>query len=167
VFDPKEYDLVFSIDPQFNFPGSRQLAPVINIHESLIQPPHLIRDVLQIPDDKKLALIAHNGQEGEIEKLMKNSHVNPDEYCQKSLSSYTEESETLFPLAHYMKGVDLAIGGSGYSFFWETKFYNIPTMYIPQPRIGNEQHWRLEHCLDYNGPYDGADQMVRRIMDLF
>uniref|UniRef100_UPI002637CCDF hypothetical protein n=1 Tax=Oceanispirochaeta sp. TaxID=2035350 RepID=UPI002637CCDF len=115
----------------------------------------------------KLALVAHNGHEGEIEKILEDADIDPNEYSLRSISSFDEVSKQLFPLSHYMSGVDLAIGGCGYHFFYETKFYNIQTLYFPQPRIGNEQHWRLEHCLDYDGPYDGADQMVQRIMELF
>ncbi|MDC7234164.1 MAG: hypothetical protein PQJ58_13095 [Spirochaetales bacterium] len=165
-FNPEDYDLCLARDPVFGFPGSINIPPVINVHETLNKPPEIIRKVLQVSDDKKLALIAHNGEEGEIEKIMEQADIDPAEYCQRSLSSFQDVSNQLFPLSHYMSGIDLAIGGAGYHFFWETKYYNIPSIYIPQPRIGNEQHWRLENCSDYDGPYDGAEKMVNMILEL-
>jgi len=167
-FDPAEYDLSFTIDPNFRIEGCDSLSPLINIHERTNKKSQIIRDVLEVPRGKKLALLAHNGLEGELEQILSEVDVNPDEYCIRTISSFDHDiSMKVFPLAHYMSGVDLAIGGCGYNFFYETKALGIQSLYFPQPRKGNEQHWRLEHCLNYNGPYDGADQMVKRILELF
>ena len=38
---------------------------------------------------------------------------------------------------------------------------------MPQPRIGNEQHWRLETNSNYSGPFNGADRIAGLIQDLF
>jgi len=164
-FEPKEYDLAFTMDPGFTVPGCTPVNPVVNILPESNHSRDVIRSVLQVPDDKKLALIAHNGMEGEIENILEEADINQDEYCLRTLNSFDHEvSQQIFPLAHYMSGVDLAIGGCGYNFFYETKALGIKTLYFPQPRMGNEQHWRLEHCLNYDGPYDGADQMVALIL---
>jgi len=166
-FHADQFDLCLSRDPGFSFDSSINIAPVINVPESLIKPPEIIRSVLSVPEDKKLALVAHNGEEGEIEGIIAHVDLDLKEYCLRSISSHDDASKSLFPLSHYMSGIDLAIGGCGDHFFYETKFYKIPSIYLPQPRIGNEQHWRLENCLDYEGPYDGADQMIKMILDLF
>lgn len=165
-FNPSQYDLCLARDPHFQFPGSNSIPPVINVHESLLKSSEIIRSVLEVPSGKKLALIAHNGLDGEIEDIMKQADINPKEYCLRSLSSFENVSNRLFPLSHYMSGIDLAIGGGGYHFFYETKYYNILTFYNPQPRIGNEQHWRVEHCKEYKGPYNGAEIIVERILSL-
>ncbi len=167
AFDPDQFDYVFAIEPGFQFPGSIETPPVINVRESLLQSPDIIHRVLDVPEGKKLALVSHNGEEGEIEGILKNANIDPEEYCLRSLSSFDDKSQELFPLAHYMSGVDLAIGGCGYGFFYETRFHEIPSIYIPQPRIGNEQHWRLENNRNYSGPYDGADKISRMIQELF
>ena len=117
AFDSGDYDYVFAGEPGFHFPGSIETAPVINVRESLIKPPDIIRRVLGVPEGKKLALVSHNGDQGEIEIILKKADIDPDEYSLRSLSSFDEESKELFPLAHYMSGVDLAIGGCGYGFF--------------------------------------------------
>jgi len=165
-FDPEEYNLAFTIDPHFELSGCISVPPVVNVHKNLIQPPEVIRTALNVPDDMKLALIAHNGHDGEIDEIMKQADIDPDEYCRRSVSSFDDVSRKLFPLSHYMSGVDLAIGGCGYFFFYETKFYKIPSLYFPQTRIGNEQHWRLMHNNDYSGPFNGAEIIVERILDL-
>jgi hypothetical protein len=167
AFQPEDYDLPFTIDPNFHLDGCINIPPVINIHDSTIQPPEIIRSVLEIPEGKKLALVAHNGHEGEIEEILKHADLDPNEYCLRSISSFDDVSKKLFPLSHYMGGIDLAIGGCGYHFFYETKFYDIPTIYIPQPRIGNEQHWRLEKNEDFKGPFNGADILVEKLLALF
>ncbi|MDA3823085.1 MAG: hypothetical protein PF450_10830, partial [Bacteroidales bacterium] len=113
-FDPEMYDLAFTIDPEFELPGCISVPPVINVHKYTIQPPEIIRSVLEIPDAKKLALVAHNGHEGEIDTIMKQADIDPDEYCQRSVSSFDDVSKKIFPLSHYMCGIDLAIGGCGY-----------------------------------------------------
>lgn len=165
-FSADDYDLAFTIDPYFHIEGCINIAPVINVHESLIMPPDVIRSILEVPDDRKLALVAHNGHGGEIENILKDAELDPLEYCIRSISSFDDVSARIFPLSHYMSGVDLAVGGCGYHFFYETKFYQIPTLYFPQPRIGNEQNWRLDTNKDYDGPYNGVVKMVEMILFL-
>lgn len=167
-FDPEEYDLAFTIDPSFSIEGCINLPPVINVHPSINYNRDIIRQVLKVPEDKKLALLAHNGFEGELDNIVKEIKIDPEEYCFRSISTFDDDiSRKIFPLSHYMSGVDFAIGGCGYNFFYETKAHGIPTIYFPQERKGNEQHWRLDNCKDYEGPYDGADKMVEMILDLF
>ncbi|MBF9018320.1 MULTISPECIES: hypothetical protein [unclassified Oceanispirochaeta] len=167
-FDPEEYDLAFTIEPSFSIEGCISLHPTINVHPSSNYEEKIIRQVLKVPEDKKLALLAHNGFEGELDTILKEIKIDPEEYCFRSISTFDDEiSRQIFPLSHYMSGVDFSIGGCGYNFFYETKAHGIPSLYFPQPRKGNEQHWRLDHNKDYGGPYDGADKMVEMILDLF
>ncbi|MDC7234165.1 MAG: hypothetical protein PQJ58_13100 [Spirochaetales bacterium] len=165
-FEPDNFDLLFSIEPGFGYPGSSSLPPLIHNMEHRIEQPDRIRSILNVPADKKLALLAHNGHEGEINTILDKAEVDREDFFFFTLSQLDPVSRHLFPLVHYMGGVDLAIGGSGYHFFYETKFHNIPSIYIPQPRIGNEQHWRLENNNDYQGPYNGAELMVEQILSL-
>ena len=164
-FDAEEYDLAVSMEPHFNIPGCRPIPPVVNTHPSVLHPPHIIRERLNVPSGKKMALLAHSGLEGEIEKLKDDINIDPEEYCLRSISTFDRDEERLFPLAPYLTGVDFAIGGCGW-FFYETKALGIPSLYIPQPRLGNEQHWRLEMNRDYAGPYDGADNLAEMILAL-
>lgn len=166
AFDPESYDLAFVIEPGFSVPGCVPVSPSVNTAERHRKDPGIIRDVLRVPKDKKLALVAHIGYSGEAEELIRRADCDPDEYCLRSLSLREDESRRLFPLAHYLSGVDLAIGGCGYNFFYETRSYGLAALYTPQKRPGDEQLWRFAHNRDYSGPFDGARQMVERMLAL-
>ena len=164
-FDPEEYDLVFNMEPGFELEDALSVPPVIGVTKEEIQPPGIIRDALEVPAGKKLALAAHNGMPGELETIMADADIDSNEYHLVQLSNLDERADRIFPLSHYLSGVDLAIGGCGYNFFYETRFYDLPTIYQPQKRAAENQKWRLDTNLDYSGPFDGADKIVKRIME--
>lgn len=164
-FNPDDYDLVFNMEPGFVLEGSISVPPVIGVCESEIKAPQIIRRVLNVPDDKKLALIAHNGMPGELEKILKESDIDSDEYFQVRMSNNLELADQLFPLSHYLSGVDLAIGACGYNFFYETRFYDLKTIYLPQKRSMENQHWRLETNRNYSGPFNGAENITNLIIN--
>ena len=166
VFDPGQYDLSFTMEPGFLVPGTESLPPVIGVTGEDIKPPGIIRNVLNVPDNRKLLLVAHNGLPGEIEEFTRQADYDPDEYELRSLSNINEAADRLFPLSHYLSGVDLAVGACGYNFFYETRFYNLPAVYIPVERAFESPVWRYETNRDYSGPFDGADILIERIMEI-
>ena len=165
-FDSGLYDLSFTMEPNFLVPGTESLPPVIGVTKNDIKPPEIIRQVLSIPPDKKLLLAAHNGLPGELEEFAKQADYDPKEYALRSIGNINEAADELFPLSHYLSGVDLAIGACGYNFFYETRFYDLPTHYIPIERAFESPVWRYKTNKNYSGPFDGADQMIKRILEI-
>ncbi len=165
-FNPDDYDLVINKEPGFHLENSISVPPIIGVSETQVKPPKIIRDVLKVPKGRKLALAAHNGNPGELEKILEQADIDRGEYHLVSLSNLQEEADRLFPLSHYLSGVDLAIGGCGYNFFYETRFYDLPAIYIPQFRNMENQRWRLETNRNYSGPFNGADRVVSYIENL-
>ncbi len=166
AFNPESYDLVFNIEPGFDLNHAVKVPPLIGVSSEDVKSPEVIRRVLNVPEGKKLALAAHNGHPGELEKILKETDINRDEYHLVSLSNLNDEADQLFPLSHYLSGVDLAIGGCGYNFFYETRFYDLTAIYLPQFRDMEDQHWRLETNRHYSGPFNGAEIMVQKILSL-
>ena len=72
----------------------------------------------------------------------------------------------LFPFADYLTGVDLAIGGCGYNFFFETALFGISCLYFPQQRTGDEQGWRFDHSRDVRPAGNGADRIAREAAEV-
>ena len=166
AFTPDDYDLVFNIEPGFELDHAQQVPPLIGVSSENVKSPDIIRRVLNVPDGKKLALAAHNGHPGELEQILTEADIDREEYHLVSLSNMKDEADQLFPLSHYLSGVDLAIGGCGYNFFYETRFYDLPAIYLPQFRDMEDQRWRLEANRKYSGPFDGADRIAMFIQSL-
>ena len=164
-FNPENYDLVYSVEPSFSVPGSIHLPPILGVHPDDVKPPELIRNAFYIPEGKKMALLAHAGFKGEMDQILEQAEIDKDEYEIVSLDVEDERNVSLFPLAHYLSGVDLAIGGCGYGFLYETLFYGMKSLYFPQNRGMGDQIWRYKHNQDYKGPFDGADKMVQSLLE--
>lgn len=164
-FVPDQYNFSFTMEPNFHVSGTESLPPIIGVSKGDVKAPEIIRRVLNVPKDKKLMLVAHNGLPGEIEKFTEDAAYNPEEYVLYSLGNINEAADRLFPLSHYLSGVDMAIGACGYNFFYETRFYDLPTVYIPIERAFESPLWRYETNRTYTGPFNGADICISKILD--
>lgn len=164
-FQSDNYDMVYNIEPSFQLDGAIEIPPVLGVHPDEVKAPEIIREAFSIPYGKKLALLAHAGYRGEMEQILEKANLDPVQYEIVSLDVLDEKNVSLFPLSHYMGGVDLAIGGCGYGFFYETLFYGMKSIYIPQERGVGDQVWRYKKNRTYSGPFDGADKMISSILN--
>jgi hypothetical protein len=74
--NPTDYDHAFTCEPGFELPGFGPIHPIVIRNHDEILSRDEARQQLGVPDGKKLAVIARNGYEGELEELL--ARRNPD-----------------------------------------------------------------------------------------
>lgn len=167
-FDPSSYDAAFSTEPNFSRPGFAYIDPLVIRNRDEILSRDEARKRLGAEEGKKLIVVAHNGFEGELEKLAAEElgAGAGAGAAAKVVMSSNAEGEGLFPLCDYAAGIDLLIAGAGYSAFYESAYFKIPTRFIPQARRGDEQIWRVTKNADFSFESNGADQLASEIVGL-
>ncbi|MDC7225032.1 MAG: hypothetical protein PQJ60_14885 [Spirochaetales bacterium] len=161
-FDPESFDHCFSIEPGFLPPGFKELNPFVIRNGDEIYSREEARKALGISrEKKKICLLAHNGFEGEWEKLKKSQRNIAKEY--RLIRSSNRRGKGLFPLADYLNGVDLLIGGAGYNLFYEALYFKKDFHLFPQERKFEDQNWRLKNNSEYSFDMNGADQLAQII----
>lgn len=110
------------------------------------------RSLLNAPAHMKVILMAGTGEKERVDssqqlimKIFK--RINPGDYCLRLASPYhaTEmEAGTIrhFPLLDLLPGTDILIGSSGYNLFHESRALSIPSIFLPQERLYDDQHLR-------------------------
>jgi hypothetical protein len=179
--NPEDYDLALSCEPNFNLPGFQAIHPIIIRNRDEILSREEARRRLGVPDGKKLAVIARNGYEGELEELLARhggaqTPAAPNDTPaagQKTpagewhrLVTTNKDGGGIFPLADYAAAIDLLISGGGYSTFYESRYFGIPAELESFPRNAEDISWRLETNADYTFDVNGADEFVRTVRRL-
>jgi UDP-N-acetylglucosamine--N-acetylmuramyl-(pentapeptide) pyrophosphoryl-undecaprenol N-acetylglucosamine transferase len=57
---------------------------------------------------------------------------------------------TVFPVAKWLNGIDLAVAAAGYNTFHELLYFGIPTVFIPKPRGYDDQSARATQATNKN-----------------
>jgi hypothetical protein len=162
--NPGDYDLAFNVEPNFYIPGFIDLNPLIVKNHDEIYTRQRARQLLEVPEGKKLCVVAHNGLKGELDKLLKKTRdISPDYHL---YTTTNRKGEGLFPLADYANAIDLLIGSVGYSLFYESIYFNIPARYKIFTRDKEDVRWRLKTNSNYTFTENGADQIIKRIADI-
>jgi hypothetical protein len=162
--NPGDYDLAFNVEPNFYIPGFLDVNPLIVKNHDEIYTREKALHLLEVPEGKKLCVIAHNGFKGEFEKLLKKTKDVPSDYHIYITTNRNEKG--LFPLADYANAIDLLIGGVGYSLFYESIYFNIPAQFKIFPRDREDVRWRLKTNSNYTFIENGADQIVQKITEV-
>jgi hypothetical protein len=162
-FNHDSYDDVISIEPGFlPDPAFRAVEPVIIRNRDEILARDKARERLGVPPGKQCCVIAQNGYPGEIEKLIESHQGTVSDYHLVITSNRDDNS--LFPLADYMAGIDLLISGAGYSLFYESRYFNVPSFFTSFSRNAEDTSWRITMNSDYNCSKNGADTLADTIM---
>jgi UDP-N-acetylglucosamine--N-acetylmuramyl-(pentapeptide) pyrophosphoryl-undecaprenol N-acetylglucosamine transferase len=53
----------------------------------------------------------------------------------------------VYPIAQYLKGIDLAISAAGYNSFHELLYFGVPTIFVPKPRGYDDQLMRVKQAV--------------------
>jgi hypothetical protein len=165
AFDPSAYDAAFSIEPNFERPGLESLPPLLMRKRDEILGREEARLRLGAAEGKKLAVLAHNGVEGEIDAMAAEA-LGEEKGGFTLVRSTNADGGGFFPLCDYAAGIDLLIAGAGYSAFYESAYFRIPTRFLPQERPGGEQDWRLARNSGIVVDENGADILAHRIAAL-
>ena len=163
--NPGDYDLALTCEPGFELEGFRSIHPIVIRNRDEILTRDEARRRLAVPDGKKLALIARNGYEGELEELLarRAASARRDEWHE--FVTTNKDGGGIFPLADYAAAINLLVSGGGYSTFYETRYLGIPADLAAFPRNAEDIEWRLRTNANYTFDVNGADEFVGMVAE--
>jgi hypothetical protein len=164
VFDPKDYDHIYSIEP-FKTPFEmKSINPILlrNKDEILSKPDACHK--LNINKNGRTCFLYYNGEPNDFENVKKMYSYIENEGYQMIYS--TNYDKGLFPIMDYFNAADLLVCGGGYNSFWEAIYFNKETIFVPTPKKFESQEQRIAECQEYYFEENGADQLVDIIMNL-
>ncbi len=164
TFNPEDYDYLFSIEP-FNAPFEMTpLSPFVLRNRGEILSREEAAEKLKIDKGRKTCFLYCNGEPGEFQEIKDMfSYLEKEGYQVIYSSNY---DKGLFPVTDYFNVADHVICGGGYNSFWETKYFQKDTIYIPAERNFESHEFRIQHNRDFTFDENGADQLVDFIMKL-
>ncbi|TVR29284.1 MAG: hypothetical protein EA404_15260 [Spirochaetaceae bacterium] len=161
-FDPSAYDLVLSIEP-CSLPFE-----TVGIDPIIMRQPHELLTraraaaALGLDPDQPAALIATNGKPGEFEKLRQTYSCLDGDY---QLFCSSNHHGGVFPIVDYFNAFDLVVCSGGYNAFWEAVYFSKDAVFVPHARRFENQAWRIENCQDYVFRANGADELVKMLLN--
>lgn len=161
-YDPARWDRIIAMEPIEHSSITHRIDPIVCVNPDECRPDTALREYLQVPDDKTLAVVAHTGPIEEQEAL---AAVGEEDVHVAHFD--LNDSEALFPLAEWLPGADVIMTGAGYNTYWESKwlgFYD-RCFFTAFPRHIDDQAWRVRECADHWPRENGADTLARWIME--
>jgi len=163
-FRAELYDRVIATEPFRSSISMQPVDPLIirNRDEIFARPEALGR--LGAPPERPVCLFAVNGKPGELDDIRRTySYLEEQGYTVMYSSNF---EGGLFPAVDYFNAIDLLITSAGYNSFWEAMFFEKEAVFVPQPRRFEDQRRRVVECQEMRVEHNGADQLVRLVMDL-
>jgi hypothetical protein len=160
-FDPKPYTRIIGTEPLTFSALTDTIDPIVVCNPDECRPPVALRNELEVPDGRRLVVVAQAGMPGEVDEL--DHEASSNDFV---LHSSLIDREAFFPLAEWLPGADLIYGGAGYNMFWEAKWlgYYDRCRFTAFERRVDDQAWRLRECDNYSMTRNGADQLATWIM---
>lgn len=160
-FRPEPFERIVAIEPIESLMLTDRLDPIVVANREDCRPRHALRELLNWPEGRPLAAVAHAGKPGEIDSLREAlGESAPDAAV---LDLFAENAP--FPAAEWLGGADRIALGAGYNSFWEAHWlgYADRTAFVPVPRSIDDQTRRLR---DFpKAPKEnGADRLARWIL---
>jgi hypothetical protein len=164
TFTAEVYDLAYSIEPNYRYPGLTSVDPVIIRNREEILDVEAAAKGLGKKPGEKLCVIAHNGLPGEMKELYEGLSDLRETY--KILQMDNSRETGIFPIADYMAAIDLFVSGGGYNAFYEALYFNRPCRFLPFKRNKEDQTWRIDTNSQSRYEQNGADQIGGDIIEL-
>ncbi len=164
VFNPGDYDFVFSIEPFKSCIKMTPLNPFIIRNKDEILSRNDALHKLNLSSDKINCLFAFNGHPDDFERIKKMySYLEDVEYNMVYTTNY---KGGIFPVVDYFNAFDLVICGAGYNAFWEVAYFEKEAIVVPVPTRFEDQQRRIDECINYKFEKNGADQMVDIVLSI-
>jgi hypothetical protein len=163
-FDPAKYDLMVKAEPTYTAIPMVNINPLIMRNKEEILSREDASALLGLKPENKNCLFAINGKPGEYEDIVKTYSYLEDEGYQ--IVYTTNYKGGIFPVVDYFNAFDLIISGGGYNSFWEAQYFEKEALFIPVPRLFEDQWKRIDECTGKTFRENGADQLVDIILNL-
>ena len=163
TFEPSLFARTIAIEPGIPVTTTDEVPPIVVTNAADLKPRAALRDRLGVTDDETLVLVAQAGQAGEADTLVALARRRwPDA---RIVRQTLFDDDALFPIADWLAGADVVVGGAGYNLFWETRWLGLEGRSHLQafPRTIDDQAWRL--VLHQRTPMleNGADVLARML----
>ncbi len=162
-YDPTIFARTIAIEPGILVAATDEIPPVVVTNPAELRPREALRERFDLRSDENLVLVAQAGQPGEADTL-----VSLAERCWPDARIVRQtlfDDDALFPIADWLAGADIIVGGAGYNLFWETRWLGLQgrTHLQAFPRTIDDQAWRL--VLHHRTPMltNGADSLARML----
>ena len=159
--DRSAYRRVIAIEPIAA--GDDRVEPIVSANPEELVAADAARERLGFGAGERGVLLAHTGAPGERERLgaLASEVGAGGRIVQVGLF----DEGAPFPLAPWLAGADVIVGGGGYNLFWETRWLGLASRahLVPFARGVDDQHARLRACADHAMRANGADQLAASI----
>jgi hypothetical protein len=157
------FDRLVSFEPRFDHPAiTHHIEPIVVCNRDELNPPGSLRRRWNVPDGKRLVVVAQAGEPGEADAIA--AQEGPGAHVVRVDGRSADHP---FPLAEWLADADQIYAGAGFNAYWESKWLGWfeRTRFTAFPRPIDDQAWRLEACADYWPRDNGADQLARWILE--
>ena len=163
VFKPDDYHLIYAIEPFKSSIQMKSLNPIIlRNRDEILEREDAIKK-LSLNRNQKTCFIYYNGEPGDFERVKGTySYLQEEGY---QLVHSTNYDNGIFPIVDYFNAADLLICGGGYNSFWESIFFDKEAIFVPTPKNFESQEQRIKECQEFYFDENGADQLVKIIMN--
>jgi hypothetical protein len=161
-YDPARWDRIIAIEPIDHPSLTHRVEPIVCANPDECRPPEALRERLNVPPEKTLAVVAHTGSREEQQVLA----AVGDEDVQVVHFDLTDAASP-FPLAEWLGGADVIMTGAGYNTFWESRWlgFHDRCFFTAFPRPIDDQAWRARQCADHTPTANGADTIAGWIVE--
>lgn len=141
--DARLFERTIAIEPATGLVTDDEIPPIVIANPSELRPSSALRERFAVPDGRPLVLVAQAGQPGEYDELAALAKRRfPDAFV---IGQTLFDADALFPVADWLGGADIIVGGAGYNTFWETRWLGLADRahLYAFPRSIDDQAWRL------------------------
>ncbi len=162
-FIPSYYDDIIAIEPVPYPFKSFTVNPIIIRNKNEILSRHDALRSIGCERGKPLCLVSINGEPGEFEKVkLQYEYLENEGFELVYSTNYNPNS--LFPAVDHFNAFDMVVCSAGYNSFWETVYFDMQAILVPEIRAFGDQRWRVGNCTTHSFEENGADQLVDYIM---
>ncbi|MEI7833550.1 MAG: hypothetical protein WCJ56_10185, partial [bacterium] len=139
-------------------------VPAIDCQPILLREEHELlnrdeaRGKLEVTDDRPVVLGVSSGDTGwtaSFFSVLRKALANTGAYAQLRLAApeyHGEEAIAHYPLIELLPGIDVLVGAGGYNLYHEGQACGTPVIFLPQPRLIDDQYWRTRNTPTANSP---------------
>ena len=163
TYNPKQFDLVLAMEPFLGEGPDQQINPLIlRNRDEILSRKKALRELSL--GRKNNCLLAYNGHPGDFERVEKEySYLEKEGY---NIVATTNYKGGIFPVIDYFNAFDLIVCGASYNSFWEVIFFKKKGIFIPTKTRFVDGERLIRQFSNYSFKENGADQLVKIMMNL-
>jgi hypothetical protein len=111
-------------------------------------------------DDLKKICVAKDAMQAELKSIVSANREFKGNYHSKILINESNEF-----IANHSNGIDFLVCSAEYHYFYQALYHGINSHFLPSEKK-EDQKWRVKNNSKYSFSKNGADMLVKMIIDL-